>query len=198
MAFRTSSRRSGSGPRRWSASSTRAAAARDEVQGAIAELEAQIAQEVGLVRGGGERFWILVPILLVGGVVLGAFLGGSGSGDAETIFGDVQRATGSSPVPVGARCTVFVSPVNDDDARWDTDVEVLCGGRLLYGGETLGGVDCRKVAGRAVRCDDTGYTDQGGDPRMRFDRPSGKVVVADRRPDYRVEIVFAPPPMRLE
>jgi len=168
----------------------------EEHRHATAEIEAEIAREVKLLYGRG-RVIVVVPLLIAAGLLTMVLVSSLGGSNAEVIFGDVRAATGSPPVPAGARCTLFVTPVDDDDSQWDTDVEVLCDERLVYGGERLGGVDCEKIDSRAVLCEDTDFTANGGDPKMRFDRNAGVVVVEDRAPDYRLEIGLAPLPRRL-
>jgi hypothetical protein len=171
----------------------------EEVSTQLRDLEAEIAQEVQLKHG---KPWaaMAVPLVVVVAVFGGIFFLGMGAGarsDAEVVFGDVTIATGTPPAPVGAACTTFVSPVTGEDATWNTDIEVLCDGKLVYGGESLGGVDCEKIYDRAVHCEDTGYTSNGGDPKLLFDRRGNRIVLEDRAPTWRLEIVMAPAPMEL-
>lgn len=169
---------------------------REEQSAALATLEAEIEREVRIVSGKG-RVFLLMPLLVALAAVVFTATCGSGGSDAEMMFADVDAVTGQPPVPVGARCTLFVTPITDDDASFDTDVEILCNGTLVYGGGSLGGVNCDKVDDRAVRCEDTDFTKDGGDPKMLIDRRAGRVVVEDRAPDYRLELRFAPPPRSL-
>lgn len=169
----------------------------EEHVAAAAGVDAEIASDVRLLHGRG-RVILALPALIALGAVAAIVLASQGSSDAEVVFGDVRAVTGTAPVPQGTRCTAFVTPMDSDDSKYDTDVEVLCGERLVYGGETLGGVDCEKTNGRAVLCVDSDATAEGGDPKLRFDRNAGSIVVEDRAPDYRIEIGLAPLPMRLE
>jgi hypothetical protein len=169
----------------------------EEVSTQLRDLEAEIAHEVHLKHG---RTWVAwtVPLFLVAAVLAGVFFTGlGGSSDAEVVFGDVTIATGTAPVPVGAACTIFVTPVTGEDATWNTDVEVLCDGKLVYGGESLGGVDCDKIDDRAVRCEDKDFTSDGGDPKLLFDRRANRIVVEERGPTWRLEILMSPPPVEL-
>lgn len=161
-----------------------------------AELEADIDGEVRLVHGRG-RLLLVLPVLILGAVIGGIMVAARTGTSAEMLFGDVRVATGTAPVPTGARCTLFVTPVNKDDAKFDTDLEVLCDGRLVYGGGSLGAIGCQKIDGRAVLCEDPTFTAQDGDPKVRLDRSAGSFVVEDRAPDFRLEIGLAPPPSRL-
>ena len=162
----------------------------------LAELDADIDREVTLVHGRG-RVLLVLPILIFGVVIGGIMVGARTGTSAEMLFGDVRVATGTAPVPMGARCTLFVTPAGKDNAKLDTDLEVLCDGRLVYGGDSLGAIGCQKIDGRAVLCEDPTFTVQDGDPKVRLDRRAGTVVVEDRAPDFRLEIGLAPPPRRL-
>ena len=122
------------------------------------------------------------------------FSGGSSASSSETLYGRVRAKSGPAPAAVDGRCTIFLRSVNDDDSSFDTRITVLCDRHLVYGGEKKGYIECGRHGARLWRCRDTGYTNQGGDPRLELDRGSRRVHVDDRLPDWSVDIELTTPP----
>lgn len=132
-------------------------------------------------------FTLMIGVALAGLAVAGFVAGASGS-NSRTYYGNVAGASGAAPVPEGARCTVFVSEPDSEDHR--SQVGVLCDGRVLYGGGSLGYVGCDDDDGVATHCEDESFTSEGGDPKLIFDRARGRVRVEDSGPAWVVDIAF--------
>jgi hypothetical protein len=133
----------------------------------------------------------LVPAFIVFLVTSG---GPSCDGDDhEMLFGRVVAVEGASPVPLDARCTVFVqtAPAPSD---FTGKVDVRCGNQLVYGGESLGFLYCDWARRRATRCVDTDFTEEGGDPKILFERDSAQVVITDTSPSWGLQIAIHPAP----
>jgi hypothetical protein len=64
---------------------------------------------------------------------------------------------------------------------YNATVRVACGGQVLYGGETMGAVQCETRDGRALRCRDDSGTGADGDPMVVLDRERGRLVVHESR-----------------
>jgi len=174
----------------------RLAKQRDDGRAALAEIHRDFDERVRAAMRKGTR----IPLLVAAGVLTPlvvifavGFLAPNcgGSGVAEMLFGNVTVATGEAPVPQGTPCTVFIRGGGDD---WDIRMNVLCGGRTVYGGGSKGYMDCDRVDSVAVSCADSDYTADGGDPRVSFDRGSARLVIEDQLPDWRLEIALSPPP----
>lgn len=135
--------------------------------------------------------------ILVLGIVVSFFGGSCAGSSAETFYGEVRATTGAAPVAPGARCTAFFAPQGDSDSDYDGQLTVICDGRILYGGGSLGYLECAFSADQLVTCADGDFTPDGGDPKVLLDRRARQVVVEDRPPAWRVEIELTTPPAEL-
>lgn len=136
---------------------------------------------------GTSRVTIMLGVTLAG-VVVGGFVAGASGSSSRTYYGRVMSVSGEAPVPAGTRCTTFVSESDSDDHR--SKVSVLCDGRLIYGGESLGYVGCDDDDGVITRCEDDEFSGGSGDPKMTFDGPAGTIRVEDAPPAWTVAITF--------
>jgi hypothetical protein len=168
------------------------ALARDE----IAALEAEVAAlEVELAAPGprGVSLLALMAGIAVLGVGLATVFSLVGSGGAETMYGEVVAVSGPAPVAQGARCTLVSWPSSGEE--FDLQLELRCGGRVVYGGGSLGHVDCDSWrAGAWWSCRDTDSSAGGGDPALALDREARAVRVEDRDPTFAFEVSLTTPP----
>lgn len=130
---------------------------------------------------------VMVGVALAG-VAVGGFVAGASGSSSRTYYGRVVSVSGEAPVPEGARCTTFISESDSDDHR--SKISVLCNGRLIYGGESLGYVGCDEDDGVITRCEDEEFTGGNGDPKMTFDSAGGTIRVEDAPPAWTVAITF--------
>jgi hypothetical protein len=104
-------------------------------------------------------------------------------------FGRVNATTGSAPHGVGTPCTSFIHYVSDDDSSWNAQLEVICNGTTLYGGDGGGYLVCDWTDDDvAMSCHDDDFTSEGGDPKIRLNRGQGLILVEDQPPPYQVQI----------
>ncbi|XYH97842.1 hypothetical protein ACMHYB_60505 [Sorangium sp. So ce1128] len=90
----------------------------------------------------------------------------------------VTEATGPSPVKVGAKCTLRVTPLRSPGNQCITRLE--CGGHMLYGAGTTGVSECTVEKNEIVRVRD-GHGEKtrlgGGGPAFDLDLATGRVTV---------------------
>jgi hypothetical protein len=132
-----------------------------------------------------------VPVLVIAvGLVALATQATATTSSSETLYGIVQSVSGQPPVAEDTRCAAFV---HVEDAEEDTvKIDVLCDGRILYGGGTYGYMECDDFSSMPSRCADTVPTSEGGDPMLRFDRARRTLTVEDRSPRWQVTIDLGP------
>lgn len=152
------------------------------------------------VRGARAIPLVVLPAMFIPTAIVLAvlFLGSSGNSSSETLYGRVSAASGQAAGRLGARCTVFLRAVDDEDSSYDTRIDVLCGHDVLYGGESKGYLNCGRSGGLVWRCSDGQYTDEGGDPRLELDRRARRVHVDDRSPTWSLDIELTTPPAGVE
>jgi hypothetical protein len=178
----------------------RMARERDRIRIALREIDGDVEGQVKAMLNLKKSPLAAVGILiLVGGIGAGVFFAGSsGDGSSETMYGQVRSATGAqAPAAEGTDCTIFTRDEENEDEDSDqgewSNVGVLCGGRMVYGGGSLGYLYCQRAPNRAVvRCRDGDFTSDGADPKLEFDRAAARVVVEER--NWRVEIELTTPP----
>jgi hypothetical protein len=90
--------------------------------------------------------------------------------------GTVSAVSGMSPVAVGARCALRVTPIRKGE---ECLARLQCGGTMLYGKGTTGVAACTIVEKTIQRVLDESPTPNGGDPRIDIDPAGGKAVVSD-------------------
>jgi len=101
------------------------------------------------------------------------------------VVATVSASTGSTPVPVGARCAFDVERVERDDGTFWCNAQVQCGGVLLYGnvrpGMNSGFFPCtlHETPTRHVRGRDDQTTSQDTDASIHLDTMSGVLTVRD-------------------
>lgn len=162
------------------------------------ELGGDVEERARVLAGGSHRVWIFVAMFLlpiVGGVVMFTAMG-TGT-ESETMYGRVSGVTGAAPVAEGTRCAVFLNPESDDDSDWNGRLGVICDQRVIYGGGSGGYLVCEWRGGRAWRCVDTDYSQEGGDPAIGFDRRQRSVHVEERRPAWSLDVELTTPPLGL-
>lgn len=88
----------------------------------------------------------------------------------------VKAVSGQSPVRVGARCDLRVSPL----ARGgQCQTRLRCGASVVYGAGESGYAECAVEGNAVVRVTDPDTTPNGGDPKIDVDVAAGTVTVAD-------------------
>jgi hypothetical protein len=142
----------------------------------------------------GKRSFVMVLSILIAAVsvVVVFLIGGASGAEAEMLFGQVRSVTGRAPAQVGNRCTLFISPSESEE--WNRQIDVLCDGRVVYGGGSLGHISCSLSGGRAERCTDSDPSPDGGDPRLQLDRSARLVRIDDAPPPWTIEIELTTPP----
>ena len=140
------------------------------------DLEEGVETRARIVSGGAWKAVVAaVPVILLAGV--GAVMASGSNAGAETLYGTVHRTEGGAPVAEGARCTAFLAPVNDSDSDFDVHLDVLCDGRVVYGGDSGGYLACE----RPTRCVDPMPSAEDGDPALVYERlDDASIRVADR------------------
>jgi hypothetical protein len=160
---------------------------RDQLLDATRVLDQGVEARAAELTTGSPRLALFAGAALV--VLIGAGIAsGASSSDSRTYYGRVVGASGEASVRSGARCTVFVSDAESE--HYDAKISVLCGGRVIYGGGSLGYVGCTEREGAIARCEDESFSDDGGDPKMTFDRAAQTVRVEDSSPAWAVDIAF--------
>ncbi len=97
------------------------------------------------------------------------------------VSGEVVRAAGARPAPMGTRCTVVVRPM-DAVGGLNCTVTVDCdGGGHLYGGSGSGATVCDLSSG-SLRAFDPWPTGGDYDPAMELDLAARRFVVDDGLP----------------
>lgn len=134
---------------------------------------------------------VMIGVAIVAVAVAGFVAGASGS-SSRTYYGRVIRASGAARVHEGARCTAFVSEPDSEDHR--RKLGVLCDGRVLYGGGSLGYVGCDDDDGVATRCEDESFSRDGGDPKLTFNSAAGTLRLEDADPAWLVDIALGAAP----
>jgi hypothetical protein len=162
---------------------------RSRLDVALAQVDSTPPKKIELPNKGKLAVAFLVAPLVIGGVIVAVALGGGNSG-AETLYGRVTRSSGTAPARDGTPCTIFLSP---GDENYDAQIDVLCGGRIVYGGGTLGWIgECEERDNLPWRCIDPAFSDDGGDPKLLFDRAARSVRVSER--NWRIDIELVTPP----
>ncbi|WP_437975728.1 hypothetical protein WMF11_49235 [Sorangium sp. So ce295] len=88
----------------------------------------------------------------------------------------VTESTGPSPVKVGQRCALLVSPLPRGGKCL---TRLACAGRMLYGAGTTGVSECTVEGDKVVRVHDGNTTPNGGDPAFELDAATGRITVKD-------------------
>ncbi|WP_438040861.1 hypothetical protein [Sorangium sp. So ce128] len=88
----------------------------------------------------------------------------------------VTESTGPSPVKVGQRCALLVSPLPRGGKCL---TRLACAGRMLYGAGTTGVSECTVEGDKVVRVHDGNTTPNGGDPALELDAATGRITVKD-------------------
>ncbi len=138
--------------------------------------------------------WIMgaaAMVALVGVLAFGLSASAGGS-NSDVLYGRVVAATGAAPVAMGARCTTFVEPASGKNQDYEARLAVLCDGRVVYGGGTAGYARCDEGSGLRWTCYDVDFSDEGGDPKLRFERRTRQIWVAER--EWRIRIELTTPP----
>jgi hypothetical protein len=166
---------------------------RTEATGVEVELasETQSVARAVTLRVGSAAAAVAIAGTVLAGILVGFLFGGSSSG-SEMIYGRVGVTSGTPPVAAGAPCTFFVHSAGDDDDSWDAQVEVVCNGSTLYGGDGSGFLDCDWSGDIAETCRDDDFTADGGDPKLTFDRSAWRTLIQEQRPQYQVQIELDP------
>lgn len=154
-----------------------------EIESEAVDVERTVRLKVGGAVTGVVIVGLLVPTIVLAAVFLD---GGGGSGDADMLFGEVVETTGAAPFSENTRCTVFIHYVSGKNSPGNGQIEVVCNGTTVYGGDGLGFLDCEWGEKWAMSCVDEDYTDDGGDPKLTFDRLHGLVLIEDGRSDIQV------------
>lgn len=119
---------------------------------------------------------------------------GAHGGMCPRMFYEAVHATGhvtqaaNADVAVGNQCTVDVSPV--PMRRFNCRVEVRCGGTTLYGLPNAGYTQCEIAQGRPYRAIDRWSSNVEGDPEMKLDLDTGRVVVSDETNSSSVTVAL--------
>lgn len=160
---------------------------RDELVEATRLLDQNVEARASELATGAPLLGVFAGVALVALVGAG-IASGAGASGSRTYYGQVVRVSGEARISPDARCTVFVSE-NDSD-HYDAQVSVLCDGRVIYGGGSLGYVGCTEREGLIVRCEDESFSDDGDDPKMTFDSVARTVRIEDSSPAWSVDIAF--------
>lgn len=123
--------------------------------------------------------------------------GGAGSpgstlslvGNEEVVDGVATSVRGDTAVHEGQTCHVRIQRVSG--SAFNCRIRVDCGGDMIYGLGDAGYNRCAERGGAFVTAEDRRGTRGDGDPRMRFDRDRGEVVVTDRDPDVAIVVALA-------
>jgi hypothetical protein len=165
-----------------------------DIDAAIERIEAERERHWADIRSGArvgrKVFWVPLAAGVVAAVAFFALESGKPGGSRETLYGTVRDATGGSPVSADTRCAIFFEVEDSDSDR--IGVDVLCGGRVVYGGRSQGFLTCDDFDGSPRSCDDGEPTSEDGDPKLRFDRARGRVEVLDETPQWQLVIDLGP------
>jgi hypothetical protein len=88
----------------------------------------------------------------------------------------VTRTSGNAPVPVGDHCVAEIRRLEGDN---DCLATVVCGPRVLYGGDEESYFDCAIEDERHVLGADDMTTDEDGDAAITVSTPAGIFVISD-------------------
>ena len=121
------------------------------------------------------------PVPGAGGPIVPSGPPGIDAASPIAVTATVVRTSGSMPVPNGARCGFAVEQhAREDGSTW-CRTQIVCDGRLLYGGRQAGYFDCTFEAGAdaAVVGGDPMTTRDDGDAAIEIDTRRGTLVVRD-------------------
>ena len=93
----------------------------------------------------------------------------------------VTAATGNTGVEVGAECAFHVDRRFRDDGSFWCNAQIVCGGRLLFGGGEAGYFDCTlyDAPSRDVVGGDPGTTSENQDAALRIDTRAHTLEIWD-------------------
>lgn len=108
-------------------------------------------------------------------------LPGSEPGAPIAVTAAVVRSSGSAPVADGTRCGFAVEQHDRDDGSTWCRTQIVCAGRVLYGGRNAGYFECTFEAGAdpIVAGADPMTTRDDGDAAMEIDTRQGSLTIRD-------------------
>jgi hypothetical protein len=132
-------------------------------------------------------YWIARAFVIDGKVRFGNPVGEAmpdfGAGDVEPleIRAEVTHTKGKSGVSEGDKCEFLVERRARNEGSFYCNAQVLCGGRLLYGGPERGFFACRLFEGasRGVMGSDPSTTGADQDAAIHLDTRSGVLRIWD-------------------
>ncbi len=95
----------------------------------------------------------------------------------ETLRGHVAERYGPAPTEMGEACSILVEPAY---VPYNGSLRIDCGGQRIYGYDSFGQIRCTTIDRVAVRCVDDEPMSQDGDPSVRFDKNTRRLVIEDQ------------------